>query len=261
MDKKKTGLSAFSLKITALILMTLDHIGYFIPGAPFVLRVIGRLSAPVFFFVAANSLAHTSDRRLFIFRLYIASASMELTKMIVFFFDADSRYIVTNNIFTTIFYAVFLANQISTAIHQYRQKEWRKFFEAAVLVAFPVIWTLVAIPRSGFTGWTLKAILPTLTQAEGGVSWIFLGVCLCLLINNKKALVGFYCAYCSILALQAFSYASVISPFGSNIQWMMIFALPLFLLYNGEKGPGFKWLFYAYYPVHIWILYFIGRIV
>jgi hypothetical protein len=41
-------------------------------------------------------------------------------------------------------------------------------------------------------------------------------------------------------------------------QWMMIFALPFILMYNGEKGRGLKYLFYVFYPVHIIILYYLG---
>jgi hypothetical protein len=37
---------------------------------------------------------------------------------------------------------------------------------------------------------------------------------------------------------------------------MMIAALPLIALYNGERGKhSLKYLFYAIYPLHIWTLY------
>lgn len=39
---------------------------------------------------------------------------------------------------------------------------------------------------------------------------------------------------------------------------MMIAALPLMLTYNGKKGQGYKWLFYVFYPVHIFLLYWLG---
>jgi hypothetical protein len=45
-----------------------------------------------------------------------------------------------------------------------------------------------------------------------------------------------------------------------NFQWMMIFALPFMLAYNGQKGKGLKRLFYTYYPVHLIILHIIGTI-
>lgn len=47
--------------------------------------------------------------------------------------------------------------------------------------------------------------------------------------------------------------------FYGNPQWMMILSLPFLLMYNGEKGRRWKYLFYGFYPVHIIILYFVGK--
>ena len=47
-----------------------------------------------------------------------------------------------------------------------------------------------------------------------------------------------------------------------DYQWMMVFALPLILAYNGQRGsnsPLAKWFFYIFYPAHLWILYAIGH--
>ncbi|KAB8292026.1 TraX protein [Bifidobacterium avesanii] len=48
-----------------------------------------------------------------------------------------------------------------------------------------------------------------------------------------------------------------------NLGWMMIFALPFMLLHNGRRGCGgrcTKWLFYVFYPVHIMVLFIVGRL-
>jgi len=38
----------------------------------------------------------------------------------------------------------------------------------------------------------------------------------------------------------------------------MIAALPFIILYNGERGRySLKYLFYVFYPLHIWILYIV----
>ncbi|MBP0968195.1 MAG: hypothetical protein J5722_11195 [Oscillospiraceae bacterium] len=44
-----------------------------------------------------------------------------------------------------------------------------------------------------------------------------------------------------------------------NFQCFMILALPLLLLYNGERGKGHKNFFYVYYPAHIYVLYIISH--
>ena len=38
-------------------------------------------------------------------------------------------------------------------------------------------------------------------------------------------------------------------------------AFVLLLGYNGKKGRGLKWLFYVFYPGHMLLLYFIGRLI
>lgn len=43
----------------------------------------------------------------------------------------------------------------------------------------------------------------------------------------------------------------------STIQYAGILAMPLIALYNGEKGKSNKYLFYAFYPVHLILLYVI----
>ncbi|MGN0675508.1 MAG: TraX family protein, partial [Oscillospiraceae bacterium] len=65
---------------------------------------------------------------------------------------------------------------------------------------------------------------------------------------------------CSMIGFQAIFSAGdfVHSLLYVNFQWMMIFALPFMLAYNGKKGRGLKNLFYAYYPLHIAALYIIG---
>ncbi|MBE6007720.1 MAG: conjugal transfer protein TraX [Lachnospiraceae bacterium] len=44
----------------------------------------------------------------------------------------------------------------------------------------------------------------------------------------------------------------------SYLQLFSLAAYPLFCLYNGKRGKGNKFLFYAYYPIHLLILYFIA---
>lgn len=41
--------------------------------------------------------------------------------------------------------------------------------------------------------------------------------------------------------------------FGS-CQWMMIGALPFMLMYNHQKGRKCKYIFYVFYPLHIFML-------
>ncbi len=73
--------------------------------------------------------------------------------------------------------------------------------------------------------------------------------------NKKPALYFAYAEFCVFFSCgdTNLEYFWVF-----EFQWMMIAALPFIILYNGERGRySLKYLFYAFYPLHIWILYFI----
>ena len=49
--------------------------------------------------------------------------------------------------------------------------------------------------------------------------------------------------------------------YGVGIQAYASLAVVPMLLYNGKKGPSLKYFFYAFYPLHLLILYLIVRII
>ena len=67
---------------------------------------------------------------------------------------------------------------------------------------------------------------------------------------------------CRYLVERAFETA-LLASFGEgcyslffiDYQWMMIGALPIILLYNGKRGHSYKYAFYMFYPLHIYILW------
>lgn len=54
-------LNNFDLKVIALILMTVDHIGYYLFPEQVFLRYIGRISFPIFAFLMAEAYIHSSN--------------------------------------------------------------------------------------------------------------------------------------------------------------------------------------------------------
>lgn len=82
----KKGLSSYQLKKIAVIFMTLDHIQRTLKTVTaFELYRfsnigwhLGRIAAPLFLFLIAESASHTHDRKRFVFRLYIAAVGTGL---------------------------------------------------------------------------------------------------------------------------------------------------------------------------------------
>ena len=72
--------------------------------------------------------------------------------------------------------------------------------------------------------------------------------------GKKPVLYIAYAALSLLLLLSRLTNAEYFWEF--EFKWMMIIALPLIMLYNGERGQySLKYLFYAFYPLHIWIFY------
>jgi hypothetical protein len=90
--------------------------------------------------------------------------------------------------------------------------------------------------------------IPSPLSVEGGFVLVSLGVLFYLLRNHRLAQAAL------VLAVSALTwYFSRDTP--GDYQWLMVFSvIPLFL-YNGKRGRGGKYFFYAFYPAHIYLLY------
>ena len=95
-------MSITTLKLIALITMTLDHIGEFIPGAPVQLHWIGRISAPIFFFCMAWGYYYTKNRRRYLLRLYFFGVGMAFINLLINKLNHNVYVNVKNNIFVTL---------------------------------------------------------------------------------------------------------------------------------------------------------------
>lgn len=90
--------NSFSLKIIMVILMVLDHIAQFIPGSPLWFHWIGRLVAPIFFFLLTEGYEHTRDRRVYMRRLFTWAGIMFIGNFIIWLIFRRESFII-NNIF------------------------------------------------------------------------------------------------------------------------------------------------------------------
>ena len=93
-----------------------------------------------------------------------------------------------------------------------------------------------------------------------GIAWYF--------INNRLINCAIFAALSLVCTIIPVSFITVmLTPAVCSIfdlfvdtQWCMCLAIPFMLLYNGEKGHSLKYLFYIYYPVHVYLLFFILHI-
>lgn len=262
-----------ALKLLALILMLIDHIGQFIPDTPIWFGWIGRISAPLFIFAVVWGFTYTSDRKKYIIRLYLFSLVVAFMNLTINLIYNEPFVALTNNFITPLFLIVLILYII--------EKKERKLYivfgvwQIVSILLFFLIDVLSNLIGLGFPYphpladpyaplHFLSSLFGNVFFNEGGILFIILGVLLYLTKDNKVKLIISYTGFSIFIYVLArkFGYergiVEYIVPF-ADYQWMMIAALPFMLLYNGKKGVGLKYLFYIFYPLHLAILYIIGQ--
>ena len=264
------GLSSTALKEIALALMLLDHIHYFFAftgAVPEWFSMLGRVSAPLFLFCTVEGFAHTHDRKTYLLRLWVLGAGMGVIQFLIGIGlglgkRADGFYPMNG-----------ILRDLTIACLLWQGIDWlrqRRFGRALALIGgVGVLWPAVSLalmsvlPPVGqlpvyFLSWT---VLPSWTfSTDGGIAFILGGVLLYVLREHCLAQALVWAAWALFTDLGSVLWL-LQNGWGLGrllltcYQWMEVFAAPLMLLYNGQRGAGHKKLFYWFYPVHVYVLY------
>lgn len=244
-------MTVFSLKLTAAVLMTLDHTGCYFPAAPVWFRWLGRGAYPLFLFCMVQGYAHTRSRRRYLLRLYLMSLFMTALAL---FLDArfPTEYGYGNhNIFVPLFLTGLLISLVELFQRDRRQGARLLVLLALTQVLYSMLPVLLPFTRD-LSGDTLTGVVPNLAVNEYGFEFIALGMALYFLRDRREALAAVYLLFC------VYQFSAEALYGGVPVQWMMVLALPLMLRYNGERGRSWKWFFYFYYPAHTCLLFLLA---
>ena len=216
--KKIQILNGTALKSVAALIMVIDHIGYMFFPKVIWIRKVGRLSFPIFAFFVAEGFFYTKDKRRYLFRMLLFAAFSELPFDLAFFGKWYWKY--QNVMFS--FALAILALLIFEKCR--RNKTWWGW----------------ALGLAGIAGCALVSVLLKTDYSYYAVIlvavyYIFRGA-------------GRICSNGAGLLFQVLDHPHDVQT------WSILSFVPL-MLYNGEKGPGLKWLFYLFYPGHLLLLY------
>lgn len=159
-------MSEFFLKCIALILMTIDHIGEFIPGSPLYFRWIGRLSAPIFIYMCVWYVYYTHDRKKYILRLYLFSVFMSLIQHLSLL-NFPEKPLIDNNIFRTL----FVLSVLLSISYEKKKAIYYMFFSIWQISGLALILNIIVFfPELGEKiGYILPAFLGNILDIEGKV--------------------------------------------------------------------------------------------
>lgn len=271
MERKLNILSAFWLKIIAMVTMIFDHIGAIIlfhysinePSSflaslyePF--RIIGRFSFIILAFLVVDGVKHTSNKIKYLSRLLILSLVMTLGELCF-------THTYSGNPITTLFLGAL----------------------TIVLLNLPKFYKLTACIPCIYVILSDLNIIPF--KNEYGIYGFFLIIGFYLSLVGAKFLLEYYSSV-NNLDIEIFAneqmihkYRLIISCifiFSYNLAWYLIYPswnniplidmslqvystfaiFPLFI-YSGKRGYNSKWFQYGcyiFFPAHILIIYFVS---
>ena len=265
----KLGMSINSLKIFALICMIIDHIGEFFPQSPMWLRWIGRISAPLFFYCSSWGFHYTRSKKTYLVRLYLLGILMSIGNITIYFL-CKKETLINNNIFVTLFLGCAVIFVFENKCTNKGKVKYLILFLVQQTVAFllcALFAEFLQIPNfidTYMLYYGYGALFGSIIFTEGSIWFVLFFVVLYLLKENKMYLsifVLFFTGMLEVLIRRTYYMRGAMSyliPF-NRFQWLMIFAIPFFLIYNGKKGKGNKMFYYLFYPLHIWVLYAISN--
>ena len=226
---KKIKLSQETLKLIACVTMLIDHIGATLIPWSF-LRIIGRVSFPIYCFLIAEGAHYTRNPKRYAIRLLFGSFLSEYIFDMTFY---GRRNWFGNGVMLTL-----LLGFLALRVMQTHWKDSLKLFAMILLV--------------------LSADLLFTDYGSDGVLLILLFGCTRGIPHQR--IVQFFGML--ILFFHMGGATISIGPWNMYIELLATLSIIPISLYSGEKVTDSKALqlgFYLFYPAHLWILYLLSR--
>ncbi|MBE7019239.1 MAG: hypothetical protein E7413_05130 [Ruminococcaceae bacterium] len=240
---KRNFLTSNQLKILAAVLMLIDHAGVMLFPDIATLRILGRLSFPIFAFLIAEGCVYTKNKRKYFFSVFSLGAFCQ----IVFYLTEKSTDL---GILITFSCSILLCY-----LWEYMKKICLSTDEGILFKIFLIANFFLAV----FAAYLLNQICY--------VDYGFLGCMLPLFacafrkveLNGKTYLATLDHNVVHVISFGFGLWLHAVESGG--IQIYSLLAIPLLLLYSGKRGNRkLKLFFYIFYPVHFAVLALIQQL-
>ena len=231
-----TGLSSTTLKMIAIIIMVIDHVGMVVFPEQTWMRYIGRLAFPIFAFQIAEGYRFTHNFAAYALKLLIFAFLSEIP------FDLcltnQPFYFEYQNVFFTLLLGLLLIHELDGAIHN---KDWIYKIKCIGVIFVITIVTLIL-------------------NSDYGIHGVLLVGSFYLFREHKIfQLISMYIIFGPLFSgnqIEIFNTEIMM-----NTQLFCLASLPIIWLYKGKKGirnEAVKFFGYTFYMIHLFILWFIS---
>lgn len=264
-------MSSLALRAVAVFLMLLDHIGYATGNAS--LRIVGRISLPIFAFLIANGFRHTRSVPKYALRLLVFALISEIPYDL-YFNGGRITLLVWGRTFPhpqldNIFFTLFLGLCFLWLRDTYKKHLPRfaslcsvatllilSFGNAYISADYGVLGVFWVALFGIFDVQKIRHRLPLCVGAVVLASWKLVSK---TVSSWLLAAIGFSAD--GIPVLSAFFPGGAIG-FMDRIQPFAVLSMLLILFYNGQSGMPkspvlrriLQYAFYVFYPLHILII-------
>ena len=236
--KTKGCLDSLTLKLLAMALMLCDHLwATVLPGVMW-LTAVGRIAFPIFAFQVAEGFQRTHDRKKYLLRMLVFALISEIPFNYLYY--SSPVFPFHQNVMFTFVLAILLL----LGVEKFRAKGRIAYLLAAAAAVF-LGYILGTVTMVDYYGCGVVTVL--LFYFCRGWKWGWLPELLGLLYLNGVVLAG-----------------EELTAFGVTFpeQGLAVLALVPILCYRGRQGPhsrAIQYACYAFYPVHMLILFLAQR--
>ena len=265
----KYGLTSNSLKIIAIILMVIDHIGLYMynrlqPNTYYLFRSIGRLAMPIFVYLIIQGFFYTKNLKKYIFRIFILATITQIMLFITGYINEIyyPNYIVGVNKYLGVLYSYALSLVLIAIID--RKRVIPNFSENVNLVIRINIFILIELIYLKFRiEFDLR--IPFMFLELYAIEKVFKKDNMLFLKQNLKDKwnkVKSKSLYISLIFI-TFALSLCFVEYSSGCKYAVLASIIPIILYNGKKEKNNKFIrimFYAIFQIQHIILYWIGMV-
>ena len=199
--------------------------------ADMIMRAIGRISFPIFCFLLIEGFMHTHDVKKYALNLGIFALVSEIPFDLAF--AGKPFYLDYQNVFFTLFIGLVMMIFLQK-IDSKAQKDAGAWQRANWKVSVGKLLVIVA-----------ACAVATLLKTDYSAMGILTIVLMYNMRKNKMYCIGIGCAVLALLSLNEITCFLAMIPVH---------------FYNGKRGLNLKYPFYAFYPVHLLVLFAIAAV-